>query len=126
MTRQLTTPESVITEFSAALQKGEVDVLAGLYEADAVLLPEPGAVPIAEPAAIREALGRFAGLHPTMTNDIRLVVITGDIAIVHNAWRLEGTGPDGAPVTMGGISADVLRRRTDGGWRVLIDNPWGP
>jgi hypothetical protein len=26
---------------------------------------------------------------------------------------------------MGGLSADVMRRRPDGSWRVLIDDPWG-
>jgi uncharacterized protein (TIGR02246 family) len=126
MTRPPTTPESVIATFSAALQKGAVDDLVDLFEADAVLVPEPAAVPIVGLAAIREALGRFADLQPTMTNDIRHVVVAGDIAVVHNAWQLEGTGPDGAPVVMQGVSADVLRRRSDGGWAVLIDDPWGP
>jgi hypothetical protein len=26
---------------------------------------------------------------------------------------------------MRGHSADVLRRASDGGWRILIDDPWG-
>jgi len=49
----------------------------------------------------------------------------GDVALVHNRWQLEGTEPDGSPVEMHGHSADVLRRASDGGWRILIDDPWG-
>jgi len=40
-------------------------------------------------------------------------------------WSFQGTGPDGAPVTLTGQNADVLRRQSDGSWRFVIDNPWG-
>jgi ketosteroid isomerase-like protein len=40
-------------------------------------------------------------------------------------WQLEGTGPDGSPIRLDGTSSDVLRRRPDGSWGVLIDDPWG-
>jgi ketosteroid isomerase-like protein len=40
-------------------------------------------------------------------------------------WTLSGTGQDGKPVTMGGLSADVLRRQPDGRWLIAVDNPWG-
>ncbi len=42
-----------------------------------------------------------------------------------NKWTLEGTQPDGTPITISGQSADVLRRQTDSTWRLLIDDPWG-
>ena len=53
------------------------------------------------------------------------VLTAGDVALVQNRWQLEGTQPDGSPVEMRGHSADVLRRTPDGGWRILIDDPWG-
>ncbi|WP_051809987.1 YybH family protein [Actinoplanes subtropicus] len=62
---------------------------------------------------------------PTLTPDIRKEVEAGDIATVLNAWTLEGTGPDGTPLRLTGTSADVLRRRADGTWGLLIDDPWG-
>jgi ketosteroid isomerase-like protein len=40
-------------------------------------------------------------------------------------WSFTGTGPDGEPVKLTGRNADVLRRQSDGGWRFVIDNPWG-
>ncbi len=49
----------------------------------------------------------------------------GDVALVQNRWQLEGTQPDGSPIEMHGHSADVLRRASDGSWRILIDDPWG-
>jgi ketosteroid isomerase-like protein len=61
-----------------------------------------------------------------MTNDIRHVVVAGDIAVVYNSWRLTGTRPDGSPVELGGLSGDVLRRHQDGGWGMLVPRPLWP
>jgi ketosteroid isomerase-like protein len=60
-----------------------------------------------------------------MTGTIERVLQTGDIAMVANRWQLHGTAPDGTAVNLGGLSADVLRRRPDGSWGVLIDDPYG-
>jgi uncharacterized protein (TIGR02246 family) len=120
-----TTPAQVITEFADALHDGRLDDAVALYEPDAVFIPQPGAAPLHGTDAIRAALAQFTALRPTLTPDIRKVVQAGDIATVLNAWRLDGTGPDGAPLQLSGTSADVLRRRPDGTWALLIDDPWG-
>jgi uncharacterized protein (TIGR02246 family) len=118
-------PADVITLFAAALHDGRLDDALALYEPDAVFVPQPGAEPLAGAEAIREALARFTALRPTLVPEIRKVVRAGDIATVIHAWRLEGTAPDGTALHLSGTSADVLRRRPDGTWALLIDNPWG-
>ena len=120
-----TSPSDVITRFARALHDGRLDDALALYEPDAVFVPQPGAEPLHGLEAIRAALAQFAALRPTLTSDIRKVVRAGDIATVLNAWQLSGTGPDGAPLRLSGTSADVLRRRQDGTWGLLIDDPWG-
>ena len=120
-----TAPADVITLFADALHDGRVDDALALYEPDAVFIPRPGAEPLHGLDAIREAIAQFAALRPTLTADICKVVRAGDIATVLNAWHLDGTGPDGAPLHLSGTSADVLRRRPDGSWGLLIDDPWG-
>ena len=124
-TATATAPADVITLFAAALHDGRLDDAVALYEPDAVFLPEPGAAPIHGTSQIRAALASFTALRPTLTPDIRKVVQAGDIATVLNAWQLDGTTPDGMPVHLSGTSADVLRRRPDGSWGLLIDDPWG-
>jgi uncharacterized protein (TIGR02246 family) len=119
-----TTPEQVIESFAALLADGDIDGLVDLYEPDAVFAPQPGQAVIGRDA-IREALGGFLELRPQMEGDIRNVLVSDDTALVSNRWALRGTGPDGAPVEMGGMSADVMRRDADGAWRIVIDNPWG-
>jgi uncharacterized protein (TIGR02246 family) len=118
-------PADVIRLFAAALHDGRLNDAVALYESDAVFIPEPGAAPISGTDKIRAALAAFTALRPTLTPDIRKVVQAGGIATVLNAWQLDGTTPDGAPLHLSGTSADVLRRRPDGTWGLLIDDPWG-
>ena len=120
-----TTPAQVITDFAAALQDGRVDDAVALYEPDAAFIPQPGAEPLHGLDQIRAALAGFAALRPTLTPDIRKVVQAGDIATVLNSWTLDGTAPDGSALRLSGTSADVMRRRPDGSWALLIDDPWG-
>ena len=120
-----TTPAQVITDFAAALQDGRVDDAVALYEPDAAFIPQPGAEPLHGLDQIRAALAGFAALRPTLTPDIRKVVQAGDIATVLNSWTLDGTAPDGSALRLSGTSADVMRRRPDGTWALLIDDPWG-
>lgn len=117
-------PERVVERLAAALNRGDVDSAMALYDPEATFAPEPGGE-VKGLEAIRGALEQFAALKPRMKGEITKVLSAGGVALVMNRWQLEGTRPDGSSVEMGGHSADVLRRTPDGGWRVLIDNPWG-
>jgi uncharacterized protein (TIGR02246 family) len=117
-------PAQVIELFTEALNSGDVDGAMALYEPEATFAPQPGEE-VKGRDAIRAALDHFAALEPRLQGEISSVLTAGDVALVMNRWQLEGTQPDGAPVELRGHSADVLRRAPDGGWRILIDDPWG-
>jgi uncharacterized protein (TIGR02246 family) len=117
-------PAQVIELFSEALNSGDVEGAMALYEADATFAPQPGEQ-VKGHEAIRAALDQFLALEPRMEGEITKVLTAGDVALVMNRWRLEGTQADGGLVELSGHSADVLRRAPDGGWRILIDDPWG-
>jgi uncharacterized protein (TIGR02246 family) len=117
-------PEQAIELFAAALNRGDVDAAITFYDSEAAFTPQPGEA-VTGLEAIRGALQQFAALKPRLRGEITKVLTAGDVALVHNRWQLEGTQPDGRPVEMRGHSADVLRRASDGSWRILIDDPWG-
>jgi uncharacterized protein (TIGR02246 family) len=117
-------PEQAIELFAASLNRGDVDAAITLYESEAVFAPRPGEE-VKGLEAIRSALQQFAALKPRLHGEITKILTAGDVALVQNRWQLEGTQPEGSPVEMRGHSADVLRRAPDGGWRILIDDPWG-
>jgi uncharacterized protein (TIGR02246 family) len=119
-----TTPEATIERFSELLAAGDLESMVALYEPDATFAPQAGAS-VSGRDAIRAALSGFLAVKPRMTGQIEKVLRAGDTALVANRWTLSGTAPDGQPVSMGATSADVLRRRPDGSWGIVIDDPWG-
>ena len=117
-------PENVIERFSELLAEGDLDAMVELYEPDATFAPQPGEQ-VTGREAIRGALAAFLAVKPRMTGQIEKVLRAGDTALVANRWNLSGTAPDGSAVELAATSADVLRRRSDGSWGIVIDDPWG-
>lgn len=124
MTTTPTTPAATVERFSALLGEGRVDGLMALYDEDATFVPEPGRV-VRGRDAIREELEQLAALRPRMSGRVERVLEAGDTALVAYRWRMQATAPDGSAIEQGGLSADVLRRRPDGSWGVVIDDPYG-
>jgi uncharacterized protein (TIGR02246 family) len=118
------TPEATIERFSQLLAAGDLESMVALYEPDATFAPQPGES-VSGRDAIRAALSGFLAVKPRMSGQIEKVLRAGDTALVANCWSLSGTAPDGQPISMGATSADVLRRRPDGSWGIVIDDPWG-
>ena len=117
-------PEATITRFSELLSEGDLEGMLELYEPDAAFAPQPGKK-VTGREEIQAALETFLAVQPRMEGSIEKVLEAGDTALVANRWRLSGTAPDGTPVQMAATSAEVLRRRPDGSWGIVIDDPWG-
>lgn len=114
-------PTELAPLFEKCLNAGDLEGLASLYEADAVMASAEG--PVSGIAAIRESLAGFLGMKPTMTFGNTTVLPMGDLVLLHSKWTLRGTGPDG-PVEMGGLTSEVVRRQPDGSWKYILDDPF--
>ncbi|MEQ1565810.1 MAG: nuclear transport factor 2 family protein [Myxococcota bacterium] len=124
MSMDLASPEATIGRFSDLLSRGDLPAMLAMYEPEAVFVPEPGRT-VCGREEIGRALGAFLALRPAMTGRPVKTVTAGDTSIVHYRWELRGLTPAGEPVELAGTSTDVLRRRDDGTWGILVDDPWG-
>jgi len=116
-------PAEVIVLFAKHISDSNIDEVMALYEPEATYVTMSG-----EPlrgAQIRQHFERLTALRPQMSGEMGKVIEAGEVALVSNHWQFTGQRPGGQPVQTGGTSAVVLRRRTDGTWGVLIDDPWG-
>ena len=120
-----THPGEVVERFAACLNAGDLDGALSLYLPDAVFQAAPDRAPARGREAIREALGEFLAMRPRITGELKTVHEASDTALVINRWRISGTDAEGQDLEMGGTSADVMRRREDGSWAILVDDPWG-
>lgn len=109
--------------FAANFNRRDIDAIARFYAEDAVM-DLGGGQRFAGRDAIRAPLANFlsAGLPIAVTP--RSHAETGNTAVVVFDWSISGTAPDGTAVNLAGTAVDVLRRE-DGGWRQLIDLPFG-
>ncbi|HSQ50534.1 MAG TPA: nuclear transport factor 2 family protein [Nitrospiraceae bacterium] len=124
-TKTAHTPETIMTVFCEAMNRGDLDSLLALYEDTACLIPQLREQPAHGKAAIRQALHSYLALQPKISFQTKARVQAGDVALLRTAWRLTGTGPDGSPLQMAHESTDVARRQPDGGWKFVIDHPFG-
>jgi ketosteroid isomerase-like protein len=95
-----------------------------LYAPEAVLIRKDGKT-ITDHSAIAAELERDLSLGLPLEAKARHVFVAGDIAQVVLDWSIDGTGPDGKHVHLGGSASDIVCRGADGFWRYLIDNSLG-
>jgi uncharacterized protein (TIGR02246 family) len=119
-----TNPVDIVNQLVNAVNQGNLDAAVACYEPEATLIVQPGQAATGT-KALREAYAGFIAMKVTITTETYKVIQTGDIVLFSSKWNAVGTAPDGAPVKMGGVSSDVLRRQANGRWLIVIDNPYG-
>ena len=102
---------------------GKVSEMETLYEG-AVLIADDGRT-VTDRAEIAAELERDLSLGLPLGAKTRHVFVADDIAQIVLDWSIDGTGPDGKHVHLGGSASDIVRRSADGLWRYLIDNNLG-
>jgi ketosteroid isomerase-like protein len=119
-----TEPEGMAASLLERFSSGEVSAMMPLYEPDAVLIKKDGQ-PVTGHTGIAAVLERDLSLGLPLEVNARHVFVAGDIAEIVLDWSIDGTGPDGKHVHLGGSASDVLHRGADGFWRYVIDNNQG-
>ena len=115
---------STIHQMVDAFHKGDIAGIMKTYEPGAVVVAEPGA-PVSGKPALEAMFAGFIAAQARFTFLGHEVIQAGDLAVHSTPWRMTGTGPDGSPISGGGLSVAVLRRQPDGKWLMVIDNPYG-
>jgi ketosteroid isomerase-like protein len=115
---------STITQMVEAFHNGDITGILKTYEPGAVVMSEPG-VPVSGKPALEAMFTGFIAAGARFTFLGHEVIQADDLAVHFTPWRMTGTGPDGTPITGGGLSVAVLRRQLDGKWLMAIDDPYG-
>ena len=120
-------PEDVDQQLAEAFRARDLEAVVMLYEPGATFVAQPGQSMTGQ-AAIRAAVQGFLALQPDLRIKVTRVIRSGDLALLSSTWTLAGTGPDGEPLQLSGIGAEVVRRQPDGSWRSFDSHhglwPW--
>ena len=115
---------STIQQMVNSFHGGDIVGILKAYEPGAVVVGQPGA-PVSGRAALETMFAGFIAAGARFTFLGHEVIQAGDLAVHFTPWRMTGTGPDGSPISGGGLSVAVLRRQPDGKWLMVIDDPYG-
>lgn len=109
------TIETMTTAFAA----GDIDAVLSTYEAGAVVVAAP-AMPVGGTGPLRKMFADFIAAGVNFTYGGHEVVVAGEFGLHLMKWS--ATGPNGVQTA---LSVAVLRRQTDGTWKMVIDHPFG-
>jgi uncharacterized protein (TIGR02246 family) len=117
-------PEDLHRLLERALNAGDLDAIAELYEQEACMVPAPGGVPVQGKGGVRQVFSGFVAMQARGQIRTLFVVASGDLALLASAWRIRGSAADGSPVEMAGQGSEIARRQADGSWLFVIDQPF--
>ena len=119
----MNTPQAATESFLKAFNSGDIEAILSHYAPGGVFVNQDGST--VQGQALRETLTGFLAMKPQIQTHKAATITAGDTATNMGKWTLRGTGPDGSAVVMEGKGFDVMRRQSDGSWKMVIDNPWG-
>jgi ketosteroid isomerase-like protein len=119
-----TEPEGVIPSLIERFNSGKIDAMMALYAPKAVFIAKDGRT-ISDRTEIAAQLRRDMSLGLPLKANVRHVFVGDDTAQIVVDWSIDGKGPDGEYVHLGGSASDIVRRGPDGVWRYIIDNNQG-
>jgi ketosteroid isomerase-like protein len=108
-----------ISAMTTAFAAGNIDGIMKNYEPGAVVVAQPGQ-PVSGDADLRAMFAEFISAGVNFTYGAHDVIVAGDTGLHLMSWT--APGPDG-PMTA--LSVAVLRRQTNGSWKMVIDHPFG-
>jgi len=111
-----TSPEEICHLFQRYMSEGDIESLFSLYDPEAVFLTQSGEIKKGE--GLREQLAESAALKTQFDFNVRQVIQSGDIALMHTDWRVSSPQPRFV------YAIEVARRQPDGTWRWLIGDPF--
>lgn len=118
-------PQELQKQFLTYFNAGDLDALMDLYEPDALFVGIGGEEALGSDA-VRAALGGLLSLPELSFSYTPTFSAQSDnVVLMHATWSLTGRGPYGSAVAMSGVTVEVARRGEDGGWRYVVDCPFG-
>jgi len=109
-------PEEICRLFQQYMAEGDIESLLSIYDPEAVFLTQSGELKRGQ--GLREQLASFAAAKAQFDFNIKQVIQSGDIALMHTDWKVS------SPQQMFVYAIEVARRQPDGTWRWLIGDPF--
>jgi uncharacterized protein (TIGR02246 family) len=120
------TPLEAVELLDEAFNRGDIEAVLSFYEEGATVVVEPGRLATGKDELRRSFEWVLTNIKGIAEQEKTHVIETGDIALFTSKWKYSGTSADGSSISRESYASVILRKHTDGGWRIVVDNSWGP
>jgi len=118
-------PAEVYALYLKAFNAGNIDATLACYEPQACFMSRSGRAAYGE-AELREVFRLTFSNKPQMKFNVRKVIPAGEnLALVVVEWRSKAVSAEGEVRLWSGMATDIVRRQSDGNWKIVLDNPYG-
>jgi uncharacterized protein (TIGR02246 family) len=111
------TPADICRIFRQAMATGDLDSVLAIYDPEVVFLNESGKA-VKGKQQLRQELAPLVAAKADFAFDIKQIVESADIALMHTRWQVSHPQP------MSVYAIEVARRQPDGTWCWLIGDPF--
>lgn len=115
---------AAVRALDAAFNARDLQGVLEHYEPEAALVVQPGVV-VSGVEALRSVFPVLMGLGSAVRVTDGTVIASGDLALLVARWTIR-RATAGGDIDSTEVATSVLRRGTDGRWRLRIDNAFGP
>ena len=112
--------EDAHATLAAAFNSGNVATVLQMYDTTGIIVPEPGK-PVSGDDKFEESIKAILSIKGKMEIKTVYCLQAGDIAL----GRLEWSITDGDEVKISAKGIEVMKRQTDGSWKIVIDQAFG-
>jgi ketosteroid isomerase-like protein len=105
---------------AAAFNTGDANVILNMYDFSGIIVPEPNK-PVSGKAKFVEAINSILAIKGTMEIKTVYCLQTGDVAVGRSEWNIT----DGKEVKISAKGIEVMKRQSDGAWKIIIDHAFG-
>ncbi len=117
------TPEALHEIIERGFNEGDLDLIVDAYDGDAILVVPPDGHVARGHHDIRFASAAILARNPRMTIAVVKKLEGNGLAVTQGRWQMQLSAPDGQRHTMAGHGTLVSRKRPDGSWGIVLDDP---
>jgi uncharacterized protein (TIGR02246 family) len=118
-------PADVYGALLKAFNAGDIDATVACYEPQACFVMQSGRIARGL-VELREMYRATFSYKPDLELNVRRIISAGgDLIFVVVEWKSKTVSSSGEAKVWTGTATDILRRQSDGTWKVVLHNPYG-
>ena len=112
--------EDAHSTLAAAFNTGDVATVMSMYDVSGIIVPQPGKA-VSGRQQFEESINAILSIPGRMEIKTVYCLETGDLALGRSEWSIT----DGDEVKISAKGIEVMKRQSDGTWKIVIDQAFG-